>query len=607
MQACRCALNAIVIFATIMVTVLGLAAQKRVSGDWNLSQFNFIGRPDLKTVTRTILNQRTGGLFEATTRYNAQELRIDLNKFSVQTCSNVLNRSQQFSFNLMLDRGEITKAQFDFYSWMAAQSLPDQISFSELTVWLPIHEVEKQLGRTPNQYEIELSEVDQNGMIWVNLRRASLGMTSAQVIYHEDKISAKSKVKRVKMPWQNEAPYNTEPLLNHPELQLEKDFFAWEWKNAGSLEPKIIDTLIRTQSLEAYQQLRYLGGNLNKALIFVHSITEVTTNLYERVYKFKRLAVDSSKSKNCILVAPLSQFINAEKYKPELLLEKVSRLIKITDGKLTGDQALDFLDEVRRTMRADLTYTLNTKSHAHGPIVIFDRSVGFSARTSSALRKLGILDKLDQISSYLNSTMIAEKEDDEAYAAVAPPPEHFTKNFSDKSYRREDLQISGLSIDEAIANPDYVKLILLGSYHYYLKELEHKTAIKPLHIILGTDFYVNEMMKYGIIIDLTDFRPLPTTYFSVITDEPKISQMLADLGAIVTKVEINNGFKLNLKRMASQGMGASEKKIVFENSFTGEQIYKLAKANSALSQSAQNALVSGYWQRKRFLQRTLAP
>jgi hypothetical protein len=33
----------------------------------------------------------------------------------------------------------------------------------------------------------------------------------------------------------------------------------------------------------------------------------------------------------------------------------------------------------------------------------------------------------------------------------------------------------------------------------------------------------------------------------------------------------------------------------------------LAKANSALSQSAQNALVSGYWQRKRFLQRTLAP
>lgn len=135
-----------------------------------------------------------------------------------------------------------------------------------------------------------------------------------------------------------------------PELMvpLDRDKYkiVWEVGRAGQTVNGAFDETLRANAYMAYMEVLAMGGNLEDAWVFGHSLDAGHTALYKRRFKMIEYSGYSGNPKEKLLVAPLATILRL--FKLETLSSAVTEMMAATKNTFTPRRAMEWEFKARQ-------------------------------------------------------------------------------------------------------------------------------------------------------------------------------------------------------------------------------------------------------------------
>lgn len=406
------------------------------------------------------------GLFEP---YFAGYLKLKEASF----CNSLLESSQLYSLNKMLENKYISPEQRAVLIRLGEKLKPEQFRFYELlkthgSITPETEPVEFVTGKVPTS-SFPLFNDDQ---VFV---QAALWSVSGQL--------PNPRIRRTnhRLPWQLDDEFKDVPLDR-------SDYeFTFEMGRGAQEDPRSIDILVKAAALGMLNEVMAFGGDLEKAYVFVHTLDEPQNRLFKmrksRVTREPIFKVHAShvKDTNEVLVAKLSDIL--ELLSPDSFSKRVNRIAEV--GKMGWRAATEHLFALRDSMRIELDFIHPMDSERNSPIVLRNTTPVPGWFVAKVSEKYGVYENGPDIVKTLSSFPWLEPNMRGKFIVDSGVP--LTREIS----KYKLLGISNLDPDMAKLNPDYTKLIVMASYLYYARELRAAYPTQAPVLLAQTRFALN--------------------------------------------------------------------------------------------------------------------
>lgn len=492
-------------------------------------------------------------------------------------CASVLGAVSNFSLQVMLDRKIITQKQFNFFQNSTDDADFRQIRLYEFVQWWKAVDALSTFSHIPDHWLSSHAQIE--GEPWLSLTRAALITISGQIPDPSSPRGQKPKLLKKPLFFRKENPIWTDAALG-----LTPQSLTWEWSRAGQLEPERIALLARAALLQNVVETFALGGRLEDAHVFVHSVDVGTTQLYLGKYKFSKVD-PSSPDTDCILRATLAHLVRVPAFKMELSNPKVAAILEITKGWIDAGQAIDFLVRLRGEMDAYVDVRMDRSDQDH--ILRISNATNLLCHlTHKIALSLGIAEYAEQIVNRLK-TIGTLYQMDWDFPLLESPNLHGMPSLNDS------LLITGVRGDLVASDPTYLSSVFYGVLHYLYQKIavEHRYQIQTGVIPAMPDFEI--FLPAGVNLDFT-------------TEDSRVIQGLLALGG--KKINVPTG-RVNNPGHATLGFSRAQMSSTSTTviHFGQEEMSKLPPNSIRLNNRWRFFLNRGYWHARHLMRMSLTP
>lgn len=121
--------------------------------------------------------------------------------------------------------------------------------------------------------------------------------------------------------------------------------FIWEVGRAGQAMNGAYEETLRASAYQAYWEVLAMGGKMEDAYVFAHSLDSIHTRLFRSKFGMKDFSKYKGKPIERCLFAPLKEFLR--RYPPETYSNEVAEIVRQSEGKISGIEAMQMIFKAR--------------------------------------------------------------------------------------------------------------------------------------------------------------------------------------------------------------------------------------------------------------------
>lgn len=472
-------------------------------------------------------------------------------------CESLLMAAQLFPLGIMATDKYITAEQRDQLLRLGERLNSGIFRFAEL---LQVVEGEALNGRTFDARQGHISPallgLMQPGRILAT--QATLWTAAGQTATAHSSFSLHA------MPWQLDPEFANIPLDRN------RHRMTWEIGRGAQNQARSVDILFRAHATAMLNDVYAFGENLDNAYVFIHTLGEGQARLTmmrrnprtgEPV--FTRFASHGEGLSNVIFRARLRDLL--ETMPPDNFSERIFRVREASGNRLDWLGAFEHLHAARSSMRQDLELVHPENQARRAPIILRNTTPIVGWFMASVTRRYGIFDHGGpQIAAYLSRNPWLEHHRRGPQIVDLESPE--TREIA----REKLFGISNLDPEVAKRDPNYTRLVLFATYHYYERQLRAHYPRETAAILAETAFVINS--SHTEIIDQA--RAIPGATARTFTAQRESYRLDT----------VDGNIKIQPRIEISGGPGFI---------FRAQDIERLLQTNPELSRRARNALRSG--------------
>lgn len=425
------------------------------------------------------------------------------------TCATVLDQLQNYSLNVMARVGYLSPSDFVKHASVIKNLFPDQITFLQMGV----PKLKSEIAAHPADYPAhrlslirDLLSPDHQYVV-----QAGMWVVSGQTMYPKrSDVFKEEHPGAAKLPptWQSAIPFSDQDIprsgsdlhliiqgVTPMPWQLDSDLFkeatlalspegylqlnreeyplCWELGRAAQDEPELMEEMLQAAlSVIDEEILVTFQSRRDDAYVFAHALDEARARRF-RLVEFRPLVGVPG-----VLVAPFNKL--AERYPPGRRSSRVARLREWLHNKPELPDALNMLRRTQTYFRAELDVLAPDLGIAQrSPIVMHD----FSRNYLLLLRILAQNYGLSQSEAIDAAISMSQFRYDPDYVPHIQEPLSAGPFF--RPFASEEI-VRVTNLDPNLAqNPDYLPLVILGTYNYLkfrYSELSMPDPEQPLRV-----------------------------------------------------------------------------------------------------------------------------
>jgi hypothetical protein len=487
----------------ISMMLLALNGLSSASADTKLDLKQFPSSMSFSRYETDDFNTMNRLLYDADQGQYIPQNRMTRHTLATRCVAEYLRGQQTFSLTEMMKRLGYTPETVQEQSAIGVSLQHEQVIFLETTRSVPHRQWDGGYG---NGIIDEISHDDDNHST-VRVKTSSIWTVSGQTLSHESPF-----IIPAKLPWESEPS-----LAGIAEKYFDRNKYKFvsEWGRGAQILPGEIDALYSAAAATDYQRVKAMGGKIEDAWVVIDPATPENTRLYRRWFPDSQFPPGLDPSEydkgQTLFLVPLAEVM--KKFPPRKYLQRVSKVIELSGGKLSDAEALDLLSEYRLISWDELNFRSPHNGDQKQPLLLHDFSMGAFYSQFGVFERFGIpQENFEALGIYLQQFRKQFGTND-----IGQYPDASDMNFYPQLVDSKAIEVSNLNVKNAAADPDYVKATLLSAYSFYIKKF------------FGGKFPAGDQIQ-NLIGSLNQHG----NHFAITTSDPEVMSQARELNPVQT-------------------------------------------------------------------------